>query len=236
MALPRGSLTAEPGSSGDTTDVSLVVTVLLSALLVGRLSNGSLDGLGQVRLRTPGLVAAALVVQLAGTLIGGPAHPAGLALSSGLAVAFLLRNRKLAGTGLVAAGLLANAVVIGANGAMPVSLGAAERAGAPVEQLLAGTDPRHELAGDATRLRWLADVIPVRLPVRPEVVSAGDVLVAAGLAQLVVVAMRTSPTRRARRTGRQRRALPPRPDTAARPATAAGRSSRAARPDAPARS
>jgi len=213
--------------------VSLVVTVLLSALLAGRLSGGSLAGLGQVRLRAPGLVAAALVAQLAGALIGGPAHAVGLALSSGLAVAFLLRNRTLAGTGLVAAGLLANAVVIAVNGAMPVSLRAAERAGAPVEQLLAGTDPRHELETGATRLRWLGDLIPVRLPVRPEVVSAGDVLIAAGLAQLVVTAMRRSPLHhRSRRSGRSRRALPPRPETAARPGTAAGGSSRPARPDA----
>lgn len=228
MALSRGSLTAESGSSGDTTDVSLVVTVLLTALIVGRLSGGSFAGLGRVPLRSPGLLAAALVVQLAGALIGGPLHSAGLALSSGLTVAFLLRNRGLAGTGLVAAGLLANAVVIGANGAMPVSLTAAERAGAPVEQLLAGTDPRHELSGEATRLAWLADVIPVRLPVRPEVVSPGDVLIAAGLAQLVVVAMRSRPQvrrrdSRSRRTGRPRRALPPvrtpaaRPDGSARP-------------------
>jgi hypothetical protein len=36
-------------------------------------------------------------------------------------------------------------------------------------------------------------VIPVLLPIRPEVVSVGDVLVAAGLAQLVVSALRRHP-------------------------------------------
>ena len=196
--------------------MSLVVTVLLVALVVGRLSGGSLGGLGRLQLRAPALVVAALVSQLTGAVVGGPVHLAGLALSSGLAVAFLLHNRGLAGAGLVAAGLLANAVVIGANGAMPVSLEAAERAGAPVEQLLAGTDPRHELETGATRLPWLADVVAVRLPVRPEVVSAGDVLIAAGLAQLVVVAMRSSRTGASSRTGVRKRTGPPRPALPAR--------------------
>ena len=51
------------------------------------------------------------------------------------------------------------------------------------------SDARHEIAGIGTRLRWLGDIVPVPLPVRPEVVSPGDVLVAAGLAELVVLGM-----------------------------------------------
>jgi hypothetical protein len=206
--------------------VSLVVTVLLVALLVGRVSGGSLSGFGRLRLRFPALVVAALAAQLLGTVAGGPLHLVGLVVSLALALAFVLVNRALAGTGLVAVGLLGNMVVIGANGAMPVSLAAAERAGAPVEHLLAGTDPRHELQGDATRLSALGDVIPVRHPVRPEVVSVGDVLIASGLAQLVVVAMRSA-TRPAgpggrsaapsRRRGQLRRALPPVPGPVPRP-------------------
>jgi hypothetical protein len=73
---------------------------------------------------------------------------------------------------------------------MPVSADASGKAGVTTQDLLAGTDPRHELADDGTRLRALGDVVPVLLPVHPEVVSPGDVLVAAGLAQLVVLGMR----------------------------------------------
>jgi hypothetical protein len=94
------------------------------------------------------------------------------------------------GTGLVAVGLLANALVVGLNGAMPVSDAALGRAGVSTQDIVSGEDPRHELAGQGTRLRSVGDVIPVALPLRPEVVSPGDVLVAAGLAQLVVVGMR----------------------------------------------
>lgn len=182
--------------------MSLVVAVLLVVIVVGVATGGSLARLGELELRSPRLAVAALVVQLTGTVVGGPVLAVGLIVSSGLAVAFLVRNRGLTGAGLVAAGLLLNVVVIVANGAMPVSLHAAGRAGTAVEDLLAGTDPRHELAGAQTRLPWLSDVVPVRMPLRPEVVSPGDVLVAAGLGQLVAVAMRSRGRGRGRGRGR----------------------------------
>lgn len=205
----------------------LVLLVVLVALVVGRLAGGTLARLGAVPLRRRRLVVLALAAQLLGALVGGPAHALGLAASAGLVVAFLVRNRGVRGTGLIALGLLANALVVGANGAMPVSEDAAARAGAPIGSLLAGADPRHELAGPGTRLRLLADVVPVPLPRFPVVVSAGDVLVAAGAAQLVVAGMlRQRPVPRlplptpvpagapagsssGNGEGRQRRALPP---------------------------
>jgi hypothetical protein len=198
--------------------VSLVVVVLVVALAVGWLRGGSLDRLGSVPLRARGLVVLALGVQLVGALVGGPFHPVGLAVSAGLVVAFLARNRGLRGTGLVALGLLANALVVGLNGAMPVRLEAAARAGTGVQSIVLG-DSRHELEGPGTRLRLLGDVIPVPLPVRPEVVSVGDVLVAAGLGQLVALGMTGGAGSRREAgsavgttpQGRQRRALPPLP-------------------------
>lgn len=168
--------------------MSLVVVVLAVALALGWLRGGSLDRLGAVPLRARALVVLALLVQLVGTVVGGPVHPAGLALSAVLVVAFLVRNRGLRGTGLVALGLLSNAVVVGLNGAMPVRLEAAVRAGTGVQAVVLG-DSRHELEGPATRLRLLGDVIPVPLPVRPEVVSVGDVLVAAGIGRLAALGM-----------------------------------------------
>ncbi len=183
--------------------MSLVVVVLAVALAVGWLRGGSLDRLGSLPLRARALIVLALLVQLVGTVAGGPFHPAGLALSAVLVVTFLVCNRGLRGTGLVALGLLANAVVVGLNGAMPVRLEAAVRAGTGVQAVVLG-DSRHELEGPATRLRLLGDVIPVPLPVRPEVVSVGDVLVAAGLGQLVALGMLTgagAATRPARSTG-----------------------------------
>jgi Family of unknown function (DUF5317) len=113
----------------------------------------------------------------------------GLTGSAGLATAFLLANRGVRGTGLVALGLGANALVVALNGAMPVSPDAAARAGLTLGSIAAGLDSRHVVADGTTRLALLGDVVPVLLPLRPEVVSPGDVLVASGLAQFVVVGM-----------------------------------------------
>ena len=169
--------------------MSLVLVVLLCALALGWARGGSLDRLGMLPLRRRRLVVMALLAQVAGTFIGGPFYPLGLAASALLVVGFLASNRGIRGTGLVALGLLANAVVVGLNGAMPVSAEAAGRTGIGVQDLLLGGDPRHDLAGPDTRLLLLGDVIPVPLPLRPEVVSPGDVLVAAGLGQLVALGM-----------------------------------------------
>jgi len=169
--------------------VGLVVVVLLVSLGVGMLCGGRLPDLGALVLRSRWLVAAALVVQLAGGVFGGVAHPIGLTVSFGLVVLFLARNRGLPGSGLIGIGLLTNALVVGANGAMPVSLEAAARAGLSAADLHLLTDPRHELETPGTRLSGLGDVVPVPLPLRPEVVSPGDVAVAAGLGQLVLLAL-----------------------------------------------
>ena len=179
----------------------LAGVALLVAIVVGWLSGGSLDRLGHVPLSSRRLVWGAVVAQIVGTFVGGPVYPLGLAVSAGLVLWFLARNRGVRGTGLVALGLLSNALVVGLNGAMPVSVEAAGRAGTTTQNILTGQDQRHELADQHSRLRFLGDVIPVPAPWRPEVVSPGDVLVAAGLAQLVLLGMRTGrgPARHARR-------------------------------------
>lgn len=165
------------------------LVVVLVAVAVGAARGGRLDRLAKLALRRRSLVVGALAAQVLGALVGGPAYPVGLAVSAALVAWFLALNRGVRGTGLVALGLLANALVVGLNGAMPVSTDAGRRAGIGPQDLLPGQDPRHEVASRATRLRPLGDVVPVLLPVRPEVVSPGDVLVAAGLAELLVVGM-----------------------------------------------
>lgn len=202
---------------GETSQVTLAVVVLTVALAIGWARGGSLDRLGGLPLRSRRLVVAALLLQLTGTLVGGPVYPVALAVSALLVAWFLLRNRGIRGTGLVALGLVANALVVGVNGAMPVSAEAAGRAGVGIADLLVGDDGRHELAGPGTRLRLLGDEIPVPLPPRPEVVSIGDVLVAAGLGQLVTLGMVAGTPQ-----GRPRGAVPPLPawTSAARPTSA----------------
>ena len=186
--------------------MGLALVVLAAAVLLGRLAGGSLGRLAGVRARAWPLLLAAATVQLAAVLaamLGLPAaaYGTGLAVSTLLVLGFLTANRHRPGVGLIGTGLLLNALVVAANGAMPVELAAADRAGARVTGILDGSDARHEPATPDTRLRPLDDRVPVPLPLRPEVASPGDVLVAAGLDQLVFSAMRPPVGRRERSTG-----------------------------------
>lgn len=176
--------------------MGLAVVALVGAVAVGYLFGGSWARLTSVRLRRRRFVLAAVIAQGGGALVGvaGVADPSrayvvGLAASAACAGAFCWRNLTVPGVPLVTTGLIANALVVALNGAMPVSIVAALHAGVPIAQIAAGDDARHDIAGTGTALRPLGDVIPVPLPWRPEVVSPGDVLVAAGLAELVAVGM-----------------------------------------------
>lgn len=186
--------------------MGLAVVVLVGAVAVGWVSGGTFAALAAFPLRAKFLVAAAVALQVAGGLSAWTAdtawpYVAGIAASAALVLGFCARNLRLPGVPLVTLGLLANAVVVGLSGAMPVSTAAAARADVSVTSIAAGSDPRHVLAHAGTPLRMLGDVVPVPLPVHPEVASPGDVLVCAGLAELVVVAMRGR--------WRRRRAQPP---------------------------
>jgi hypothetical protein len=173
--------------------MGLVLVTLVLATGLGWAVGGRLRYLERLPYQGLPLLVGALVAMLGGTLLavaGLPARPTegtGLALAAALTLLFCLRSRAVAGLGLVSLGLLLNALVILANAGMPVSAQAPLRAGLdPVE---AADDTRHQPETAGTRLRVLGDVIPVPLPVRPEVASAGDLLGAAGMGQLVVTAM-----------------------------------------------
>ena len=117
-------------------------------------------------------------------------YAAGLVASAACALLFCALNLRTAGVPLVALGLMLNAAVVARNGAMPVSIFGASRAGVSTLSIATGSDPRHTIAGVGSSWRSLGDVIPVPLPLAPEVVSPGDVLVAAGLAEFVFVTSR----------------------------------------------
>jgi hypothetical protein len=178
------------------TGVGLAIVVLVGAVAVGYALGGAWSRLIALRLRWRRLIVAAVIAQSGGALLGllgygdpRRAYVIGLAASALCAAAFCAWNLRVAGVPLVTLGLLANATVVAVNGAMPVSVSAASRAGVSVIEIAAGHDDRHKIADSDTGLRMLGDVIPVPLPVRSEIVSPGDVLVAAGLAELVVMGM-----------------------------------------------
>lgn len=164
-----------------------MLTLLLAgaaAAFAGRARGGSLESLAATRLAWQPLLWAALILQIAPALRLELSDTAALGVilaSNLLLIGFLLLNRGLPGIGLMAAGLLLNVLVIGANRAMPVSGTAAELAGVASTPTPASFE--HELMTPSTVLPWLGDIIP--LPRLGEVLSLGDVLLLGGIAVLV---------------------------------------------------
>ena len=174
--------------------MTVILVVILVACAIGLARGGSFENLSRLHLVSSPLVFVALGVQAVGAFSGNAAlYVGGMVASALLVTVFVVRNRTLPGIALVAFGFLLNALVVAANGAMPVEQDAADRAGISTVGLYRGTDAKHELADGDTVLRPLADVIAVPLPgpLRrgSNVVSAGDVVLAAGIGVLVVNAM-----------------------------------------------
>jgi hypothetical protein len=197
-----------------------------AGVVLGYLREGSLRGLGQLRFRGFAWLAAALGIQVALPLAPtGWRGPLTL-LSYSLIGAWFLSNtgqRPVAlrcGLLLIVAGWSLNLVPIALNGAMPVSFAAIREVPAS-GGVGPGVDIRkHEVAGRGTRLPWLGDVLPVA-PLR-SVVSAGDLVMGAGLAITVAAAMAGRGERAPTAPGRRRwvgRLTPPRTETGRPPAT-----------------
>jgi hypothetical protein len=176
--------------------VGLLVCVVVGAVLIGWVTGGSFDRLALVPLRGWRFVIAAAVAFALGAAfssVGGRgatvAIVAGATASAVCLLAVLVRNAAVEGVPLLATGLLLNTVVVIANGAMPVSLYAEARAGISANSLFDANDAVHEIAGSQTRLPHLGDVVPVPLPLHPETVSVGDILIVAGVGLLIVAGM-----------------------------------------------
>lgn len=170
------------------------VLVLVAAVLAGYLRGGRLRRVADAHLRWVGLLFVGLAVQIAAgqavarEILGDPVTVL-LVTSQGLVLLWVWANRHRPGTGLIGVGVALNAAVILANGAMPVDAEALTAVGAPAGEL---SSSRHTLMTPGTRLPLLADRFP--LPSLRTVVSAGDVVLAAGLVALTHHLMTHSPS------------------------------------------
>lgn len=177
----------------------LAVVLLLVGVVAGLVRGGKLANISGVRFRHPWLVFVGLALQVGAQALSKPipaiqrggAGPVIVAVSYAFIVAFVAFNRRLPGTVFIGAGLLANVVVILANGAMPVSLSALHHAGVTsLSGLQSGV--KHHPMGPGTRLGFLGDVIPVP-PLG--VVSVGDCVLGVGVMLLVYRLVSYAPKR-----------------------------------------
>jgi hypothetical protein len=176
---------------------TLLAIALGAGLLAGLLARGRVTRLREVRMRAMPVLFAGLVlgiVPLFATLSKGPRLA--LQIVSMLCVLAYLALNAAANAGGVRAGFCIiglgwalNFVVIAANGGMPLSRWAYERSG----QSGAVTPGKGGffkivVAGPHTTLRALGDVIPVRAVT--QVLSAGDIVLIAGIAIVIAAGMR----------------------------------------------
>ncbi len=193
--------------------MTVILVVIAVACVIGLARGGSWQHLSQLDLRSWPLVFVAVLLQAVGAFAGSSLlYVVGMVSSAALVVVFVARNAALPGIPLVGIGFLLNALVVVANGAMPVSQEAADRVGLSTAGLYEGSDAKHEIADERTRLEPLADIIPVPLP-RPlhrasNVISVGDVVLAAGIGVLVTNGMLGTRRRRQMPVGRHARQDP----------------------------
>lgn len=170
-------------------------------VLVGWLLGGKLRYLEHLSLRGGWLVVLALVIQILIFPLGGdkPLIPWGTAplhfLSYACLAGFLVLNRRHWPLALLAAGLIANLLVISLNsGYMPADAEALRRAGMPELATQLQQEKRVGnvvLMGKGTHLNWLGDwlYLPGWVPLATAF-SPGDLAIGLGLAAFFPYAMR----------------------------------------------
>src|SRR5690606_33060814 len=169
--------------------VVLVLLALAVGVVAGFVSGGSLRHLRDDPPIRSRLILTALglyVMGVAGSWAWQPLLAGSTAAFWAVLAFYAWLNRRRHGARLIAFGLGLNALVILLNGAMPISTTAQARAGA---QLTDPTSGRVTITDDTTTLPWLGKNIPVAFPPSPEVVSPGDIAVAAGAATVLATGM-----------------------------------------------
>ena len=167
----------------------LWILAMTLGLVVGLASGGTLTNLAGLRFRWPWLLVGAVVVRE--VIVFSPLSKVdgsqyAYVLSLAVIVLWTLWHfQRLPGVVLVSAGTLMNLVVVAANGGhMPV---APEIARTQLNGILLvrGTIGQYTLMGPNTHLNQLGDW--VSLPVLPAGYSPGDILIAIGVALVVVM-------------------------------------------------
>ena len=178
----------------------MLLDAAVLCIVVGLLAGGRLGKLKALDLRAPWAFVLAAAAQVGlmiagarGTALGPGVAPALYVLTFVLVLVGLWINRHLPGVWLVGAGVFLNFLVIATNGGgMPVEREVAVRAGNTqmVEMLDSPAYTSHVPATEATRLRFLGDVLPLPMVIpRPRFFSpgsVGDVLVTLGACWLIL--------------------------------------------------
>ena len=173
--------------------MAIFMTVIVA---VGYLAGGRLRNVANLQLRWPGLALIGLALQFV-TGPGSTVPIACLYLSFAALIVFTVANIRVFGFPVILAGVLCNLLVIGINVGMPVSAHAlvVSDQGQFLGALENNPYPKHHLATEQDKLRFLGDAIPLPAPIA-QAISVGDILTYGGVAMVIVGAMRPAIARR----------------------------------------
>jgi hypothetical protein len=183
--------------------VFLFFAVIAAALVVAVLIGGDVRRLSQLRIRHIELLLAAFAAKVAVALLGTAhsqiaitaARPLNV-VGAVLLLAVVWFNRRIPGALIFAAGLSLNLIVIIAfGGRMPVLLPRdADPNSAVLALLRGGLDPLHVALGQPQGLWFLGDILTIpSIGGHSSLVSVGDLLMAAGVAWLIIRCSQRSP-------------------------------------------
>jgi Family of unknown function (DUF5317) len=184
--------------------VFLFFAVIAAALAVAVLIGGDVRRLSQLRLRHLELLLAAFAAKISVALLGTTHAAAAVTaarplnvIGAGLLLAVVWFNRRIPGAILFGAGLTLNLIVILAfGGRMPVLLPRDIDPNSAVLALLrGGLDPLHVALPHAQGLWFLGDIFAIPgIGGHASLVSIGDLLMAAGVAWLIIRCSQREPS------------------------------------------
>ncbi len=181
----------------------LFFAVIAAALAIAVLIGGDVRRLSQIRIRHIELLLAAFAVKVAVALLGTShtqmavtvARPLNV-IGAVLLLAVVWFNRRIPGALLFGTGLTLNLIVIVAFvGRMPVLLPHDADPNSPVLALLrGGFDPLHVALDHPQGLWFIGDILTIpSIGGHSSLVSIGDLLMAAGVAWLIIRCSQRSP-------------------------------------------
>jgi hypothetical protein len=190
----------------------LLITTLAVAALIVIVTRGSFVRLVQLPIRSSWLLFAGLGLQIALEFVDLPRDQLettgyGLLMGSyALLLAFCFVNISLRGMGLIAVGIVLNILVIGLNQGMPARAIGLDRNGNRIHKPIEHT-VKHRPERPDDMLTFLSDQILLPNPF-DALVSAGDLVLCAGICELAYFGSRRGRTRR--RTPHRARGSAPR--------------------------
>lgn len=179
----------------------LIPELIVLALLIGWLCGGKFSRLADLQVKQAWLIFIPVIVYFAGffllhkfdmsnhSWVFGVLHLTSIAAF----ISMMIANLNIRGTKLIVLGLVLNAIAISINGGfMPASPKALDKIYGHAFSMKTQSDPhfRSSMMNSNTKLTWLCDIIPARLPVKA-VYSVGDLWMSAGIAIALFMIMRT---------------------------------------------